>query len=585
MSSVSQSKGSTNDGLFPFGSRSDARRQPQELDLVESFAQGRISRRSFIKRATIVGLSLPTISMIIAACSTPATSGAPSAAASAGRLGRRERSARLGSGRRHDPHRHPATRSARPGRHAGPRRLRARRPVVRVPRGARPGHLGHRPGPRRVVGAERRQQRLDVQAPRRASSGRTARTSPPTTSSPRWVASSPPATPASRASSTRTRPRPSTRRPSSSRWSAPTATSRTSSRCSTPRPSSRRRLRDRHDPRRDARTGPVPGSSRPTTWRPARGFVRNDAWWGGTTPLDAVEYTFFDETGPMVTAYQGGQIDAIVQFDVFSGTAAVQRRELPGQRGADHQPPPDLVPHRHRPVHRQARPPGRRPVAGPRRDGPAAVPGPRRGRQRPRHLLALSVLRPGPSRSGRATSSRPRPLLSEAGVTGLTADAPRRRAPGDPGPRGAHPEPGGRSRDHPDPGGRVARHVLRRPVVPGGAGRPALLRRGRARHRRLRPPLHAGRVPQLGAQDERRLELVAVLARRTSTPRSPSSRRRSASTPRRRPARRSRPILNEDVAVAIPYIYSFLSGNAKTFTGVYSSALGQMFVQAASKVG
>ena len=50
-------------------------------------------------------------------------------------------------------------------------------------------------------------------------------------------------------------------------------------------------------------------------------FVRNDAWWGGPTPLDAVEFTFFDTIGPMVTAYQGGQIDAIVQFDVLSGSA------------------------------------------------------------------------------------------------------------------------------------------------------------------------------------------------------------------------------------------------------------------------
>ena len=49
-------------------------------------------------------------------------------------------------------------------------------------------------------------------------------------------------------------------------------------------------------------------------------FVRNDAWWGGATPLDAVEFTFFDTIGPMVTAYQGGQIDAIVQFDVLSGS-------------------------------------------------------------------------------------------------------------------------------------------------------------------------------------------------------------------------------------------------------------------------
>ena len=50
-------------------------------------------------------------------------------------------------------------------------------------------------------------------------------------------------------------------------------------------------------------------------------FSRNEAWWGGRTPLDTVEWVYFDEIGPMVTAYQGGQIDAIVQFDVLSGSA------------------------------------------------------------------------------------------------------------------------------------------------------------------------------------------------------------------------------------------------------------------------
>jgi peptide/nickel transport system substrate-binding protein len=48
-------------------------------------------------------------------------------------------------------------------------------------------------------------------------------------------------------------------------------------------------------------------------------FVRNDAWWGGKTPLDGTEFTFFDDTASMVTAYQGGQIDALVQFDVLTG--------------------------------------------------------------------------------------------------------------------------------------------------------------------------------------------------------------------------------------------------------------------------
>ena len=48
-------------------------------------------------------------------------------------------------------------------------------------------------------------------------------------------------------------------------------------------------------------------------------FSRNDAWWGGQTSLDGSEFIFFDDTGSMVTAYQGGQVDAIVQFDVLSG--------------------------------------------------------------------------------------------------------------------------------------------------------------------------------------------------------------------------------------------------------------------------
>ena len=84
-------------------------------------------------------------------------------------------------------------------------------------------------------------------------------------------------------------------------------------------------------------------------------FVRNDAWWGGKTPLDGTEFTFFDDTASMVTAYQGGQIDALVQFDVLTGRSALQRRELHRRRHADHQPPPDLDAHGHRHVRRQAK--------------------------------------------------------------------------------------------------------------------------------------------------------------------------------------------------------------------------------------
>lgn len=48
-------------------------------------------------------------------------------------------------------------------------------------------------------------------------------------------------------------------------------------------------------------------------------FSRNPTWWGGTTPLDSLQFLFFDAVGPQVTAYQGGQVDCIVQFDVLSG--------------------------------------------------------------------------------------------------------------------------------------------------------------------------------------------------------------------------------------------------------------------------
>jgi peptide/nickel transport system substrate-binding protein len=48
-------------------------------------------------------------------------------------------------------------------------------------------------------------------------------------------------------------------------------------------------------------------------------FERNPDWWGGKTPLDGTEWIFFDATGPMITAYQGNQVDAIVQFDVLTG--------------------------------------------------------------------------------------------------------------------------------------------------------------------------------------------------------------------------------------------------------------------------
>jgi peptide/nickel transport system substrate-binding protein len=57
------------------------------------------------------------------------------------------------------------------------------------------------------------------------------------------------------------------------------------------------------------------------SYNPSTGatFSRNPTWWGGATPLDSTEFVFFDEVGAMITAYQGGQVDGIGQFDAIHG--------------------------------------------------------------------------------------------------------------------------------------------------------------------------------------------------------------------------------------------------------------------------
>ncbi len=48
---------------------------PIELDLIESYAQGKVSRRNFVKRGTIIGLSAPFMGAIIAACGGSSSEG------------------------------------------------------------------------------------------------------------------------------------------------------------------------------------------------------------------------------------------------------------------------------------------------------------------------------------------------------------------------------------------------------------------------------------------------------------------------------------------------------------------------------
>ncbi len=57
--------------LDPFRKKAD----PLQLDLVESFANGKINRRHFIQRGTVLGLSLASLSAIVAACGGTSSGG------------------------------------------------------------------------------------------------------------------------------------------------------------------------------------------------------------------------------------------------------------------------------------------------------------------------------------------------------------------------------------------------------------------------------------------------------------------------------------------------------------------------------
>ena len=191
------------DGLSQVGQGAPST-TPLQLDVVEAFAKGRLSRREFIQRGTIVGLSMGSISAVIAACggATPSGSAAASVPASAGASG----PAALDGRGRHDPGRRPAT-----GGPLDPVAMhRPRRATASPPSRSSscapwtPERDRHRAGPRRRSG-----RRMPTTPSGRSSSARasrgitTARRSRRPMSSRRWIASSPPATPASRASSTR----------------------------------------------------------------------------------------------------------------------------------------------------------------------------------------------------------------------------------------------------------------------------------------------------------------------------------------------------------------------------------------------
>jgi peptide/nickel transport system substrate-binding protein len=67
-------------------------------------------------------------------------------------------------------------------------------------------------------------------------------------------------------------------------------------------------------------------------------FIRNEAWWGGVPTLETVEWVFFEDIGAMVNASAADEVDAIVQFSVIGGDALFAKEDFNvlGMRAATH---------------------------------------------------------------------------------------------------------------------------------------------------------------------------------------------------------------------------------------------------------
>lgn len=68
-------------------------------------------------------------------------------------------------------------------------------------------------------------------------------------------------------------------------------------------------------------------------------FSRNDAWWGGTPYLDGLEFIFSDDLATQITGLQAGEADTCVQISVLDGAAIINNPDqftTEAIRGAAH---------------------------------------------------------------------------------------------------------------------------------------------------------------------------------------------------------------------------------------------------------
>jgi peptide/nickel transport system substrate-binding protein len=310
-------------------------------------------------------------------------------------------------------------------------------------------------------------------------------------------------------------------------------------------------------------------------------FARNDAWWGGKTPLDTTEFIFFDQTSDMVTAYQGGQIDAIVQFDVLSGKSLL----------AD---PNTTVIATRASLHRQiwmrcdkgqfAKKEVRQALAY-TFDRPALIQQLFQGKADLGNDHVIAPIYPyfDPSVPQRAQDiDKAKALLATAGVTNLSATLHA-----------------GQLLEIPDLAVLLQSNAAKagitltpaveslttfynaqwcpaKPADPpcSGAAELGIVDYG---HRATPDVYLNAAIKTKGVWNSSQYSSPEFDAAFTEFQKAVGVDAQKAA------CTKIETIMNEDVPIGLPYFYNYLAGSAKTYTGIYSSALGQMFFSSTSK--
>ena len=310
-------------------------------------------------------------------------------------------------------------------------------------------------------------------------------------------------------------------------------------------------------------------------------FERNPDWWGGKTPLDGLQFIFFDATGPMVTAYQGQQVDAIVQFDVLSGKSLLTD-------------PNFSIIATEAALHRQiwmrcdtgqfAKKEVRQALAY-TFDRPALIQQLFQGKAQlgNDHVIWQGYPYFDASVPQRAQDiAKAKSLLADAGVTNLTADLHA-------GQLLEIPDLATLLKSQAQQAGITlnvkvesldtfygAQWCPKTPADPpcSGAAELGIVDYG---HRATPDVYLNAALKSKGIWNSSQYSSAAFDDAFTQFQTSVGVDAQKAA------CTKIETILNEDTPIGLPYFYNYLAGNSKKFTGVYSSALGQMIFSAASK--